>query len=136
MTVSGSRDATQYPPALINDGRLDVQDNAQRWQSEAKVPHWIEFAWDAPQTVSAARVISGFRDGGDAVVAPIESFAFQYHDGAEWRNVPGASADGNQRVDWHATFAPVTASRLRLLITATRSNISRIWEVELYHPKP
>jgi len=135
VTVSGSRDAAQYPPSLINDGRLDVADNAQRWQSEAKVPHWIKFAWDAPQTVSASRVVSGFRDGSGAVIAPIESFAFQFHDGAEWRDVPGAAAQGNQRMDWHATFAPVTSTCFRLLITATQTNISRIWEVELYHPK-
>ncbi|MBI5688267.1 MAG: FAD-dependent oxidoreductase [Verrucomicrobia bacterium] len=135
VTVSGSRDAAQYPPGLINNGRLDVGDNALRWQSEAEVPHWIEFAWDAPQTVSVARVVSGFCNGGGKVIAPIATFTLQFHDGAEWRDAPGAAAQGNERVDWHATFAPVTSARFRLLVTATQTNISRIWEVELYHPK-
>ena len=44
----------------------------------------------------------------------------------------GATAAGNELNDWSARFEPVTATRVRLLVTRTHINVSRLWEVELY----
>jgi hypothetical protein len=132
VRVSGSQDAKQSPLALINDGRIDLGDNRQRWLSDKRTPQHIEFAWDKPQSISAVRVVSGYREGSGRLVGAIEDFSLQYQDGGQWKDVPGTKADGNGRVDWHARFEPVTSARLRLLITATPSDTARIWEVELY----
>ena len=68
------------------------------------------------------------------MIAPIADFAFQWHNGAEWKDIPGASVQDNLDPYWGSTFAPVKAAKLRLLITKTHVGTARIWEVELYGP--
>ena len=132
VSVSGSKDTAQSPPALLTDGKIDLRDNSQRWLSDNSLPQHVEFAWDKPQTIRAARVISGYCPAGGSPGWPVSAFVWQYHDGTTWRDISGASAQANLLVDWSAQFPPVVAARLRLLITATHQNISRIWEIELY----
>jgi hypothetical protein len=134
VAVSGSKDAAQSPPTLLNDGQADLSHTDQRWLSDTNLPIWIELAWPAPQTISAARVLSGYTTGG-GLTGPITTFTLQYHDGSQWRDVPGASAKDNAQVDWSARFAPVTSAKLRLLITATQQSIARVWEVEVFAVK-
>ena len=135
VSVLGSRDAEGAPPSLVNDGELDSDDNALRWLSAPRLPHWIELAWKQPQTIGTARIVSGYNSGG-SVADPIADFVLQHHDGSAWKDVPGAKVTGNRRVDWHATFAPVATLRLRLLVTRTQIDICRIWEIECYGPAP
>lgn len=47
----------------LNDSKADFGDNAARWLSAPGLPVRVTFAWDAPQTVGALRILSGFRDG-------------------------------------------------------------------------
>lgn len=119
---------------LLNDGIGLVTDNSARWIGRAALPHWIEFAWDAPVRLGAARVVSGYFTGA-SVVAPLGDFHFQWHDGAAWRDLPGAGAKGNEAPAWAATFDAVETRRLRLGITATEGGVSRVWEVELFGPR-
>ncbi len=129
VTVSSAPEAA----ALLTDGKADLADNSQRWLSAKGVPVRVEFAWDAPQTIRALRLLSGYSDGAGAPVGAIEAWTLEASDdGAAWREVPGAGAAGNAQANASAAFAPVTASRLRLSITATRGDIARLWEVELY----
>jgi hypothetical protein len=118
--------------SLLNDGKADVSDNSGRWLGKDKLPHEIEFAWEKPVTLGAARIISGFFDG--AVTAPITDFTLQWHDGTEWRDISGAVVKGNRDPYWNCKFEPVTAKKLRLLVTKTKSDTSRIWEIEFYGP--
>lgn len=117
---------------LLNDGKVDMSDNGSRWLGRGPLPHEIEFTWERPVTIGAARIISGFFDG--AVTAPITDFVLQWHDGEEWKNIPGSTAKGNLDTCWSCSFQPVTAAKIRLLVTKTRTDTSRIWEVELYGP--
>jgi hypothetical protein len=117
---------------LLNDGKTDVTNNSSRWLCKDKLPHEIEFVWEKPVTIGAARIISGFFDG--AVIAPISDFVLQWHDGAEWRDIAGAAAKENRDPYWNRTFKPVTAAKIRLRVTKTKTDTSRIWEVELYRP--
>ena len=132
VTVSGSKDTSTNPPGMINDGRIDLQ-NETRWLSDEKLPHQITFTWQQPQTISAARIISGYRRA-NGITAPIAGFHLQYRAGPEWRDVPQTKTTGNTRPDWHAKFPPIKTDALRLTVTATQTNISRIWEVEVYYP--
>jgi hypothetical protein len=132
VTVSGNYNEKQYPAANVNDGRFDVADNGLRWVSDKSLPGWVELAWDEPQTVSAARVVTG-QTGELEPTTPIMDFVLQYHDGADWKDVPGTRVRDNFEFDWHATFAPITARRFRLLVTAAPGDLIRIWEFEVYH---
>lgn len=135
VTTPGATASTVQTELLINDGAGLVEDNATRWVSRAALPHWIEFSWDEPVQLGAARIISGYYRGG-GVEAPIEDFTFQWHDGARWVDVPGASAVGNAQPAWASVFERIETKRLRLAVTATKDDTSRIWEVELYGPPP
>jgi hypothetical protein len=64
-------------------------------------------------------------------------FVLQYHDGTDWKDVPGTDTAGNAEFDWNAKFSPVTTARHRLLVTAARGDLIRIWEFEVYRvPEP
>ena len=117
---------------LIHDGKAEVTDNAGRWLGSGKLPHTIEFTWKEPVTVGAARIISGYYDG--SISGAIRDFVLQWHDGTDWQDIPSTSIEGNVDPYWHATFASVTTSRMRLQVTKTQIDVSRIWEVELYGP--
>jgi hypothetical protein len=133
VTTSGDRDAEAAPPSLINDGLADLRRNELRWLSHAQTPNWIEFRWERPRTISAARILSGYNQGGQ-VTAPLESFVLQRYDNQSWVDVPATETHDNDRVDWHCRFEPLVAARIRLLVHATQIDISRVWEVELYEP--
>ena len=132
VRVSGSMDREEYPPAMINDGRIDPRNNRLRWLSDKRLPDWVEFTWEQPQTINAARIVTGYREGGGRISGTIEDFVFQFYDGSEWKDVPGAKVSGNTQIDWHATFPAVRSRTVRLLVTATPIGVSRIWEIELY----
>jgi len=131
LKVSGSKDPAAYPPAMVNDGRIELGDNGLRWLSDEQ-PAWVEFAWKKLQTVDAARIVSGYCAGNGQLVGPVEGFVLQVHDGSQWNDLPQTRVIGNPRIDCHVGFPPVKTPRLRLLITATPDGIARIWEVELY----
>ncbi|MHC4502850.1 MAG: discoidin domain-containing protein [Planctomycetota bacterium] len=120
---------------MLTDGRADTGSNRSRWLSDRKLPHRIEFAWDKPRTVSAARIVNGYREGGGGLGSFVTDFRLQYHDGAAWKDVPGAKVTGNAEPDRRLNFPAVRADRMRLLVTATHGDISRIWEIGLYHPE-
>jgi hypothetical protein len=42
--------------------------------------------------------------------------------------------EGNENPAWSATFPPVKTKHVRLVITQTPHNISRVWEIEFYQP--
>ena len=117
---------------LLNDGNGKIEDNSARWLGTGSMPHIIEYRWDEPVTLGAARMISG-RYNGARILDPISNFKFQYHDGATWQDALPAVKDNNKPV-WSTTFAQVKTKHLRLVITRAPHNISRIWEIEFYHP--
>lgn len=131
VTVSGNYDTKKYPISNINDGRYDISDNSLRWVSDKTSPGTIELAWDKPQTFSAVRIITGQRGKGRPQT-PITAFSLQHHAQNRWHDIPNAAATANTSIDWHATFDRITASRLRLVVTSTPGDLTRIWELELY----
>jgi hypothetical protein len=133
VATSGDKDAATWPPDLVRDGRVDLRRNELRWLSAVGVPNWIEFRWPEAQTIAAARIVSGYNTGGD-VIAPIEAFSLQTFAGDSWQDIEETATESNQLIDWQTRFAPVTTDRVRLNVTAVHSDISRIWEIELYEP--
>jgi len=134
VAVSGCLNEKQYPPSMINDGRIDVRDNKLRWVSDTNLPHTVELTWEKPQTIGAARIVTGQAGGADGPSTPITDFVLQYRDGQQWKDVPGTKTEGNEACDWHAKFPAVEARQVRLLVTAAPGDLTRIWELELYPP--
>jgi hypothetical protein len=117
---------------LLNDGNGKVEDNSARWLGRGALPHIVEFRWDRPVELGAVRMISGWHNGA-GVHSPVRHFNLQHHNGETWQDVLPA-VEGNDNPVWSATFTSVTAQHLRLVITQTPDNISRLWEVEFYRP--
>lgn len=134
IRVSGHLRTGTNQAALLNDGRIDVWDNEGRWLSHAQVPNWIELSWPEPRKIAAVRVVSGYRQG-TRIVQPIADFAWQYQQDDRWCAIPDAGATQNDFVDWSARFPEITSRRLRLLVTATHIDVSRIWEIEVVGSK-
>jgi len=136
VSISSRYDPDGFPPAAVNDGRIDLANDRARWTSAAELPAWAELSWDKPQTLNAVRVVSG-RVGPDGPFSPNIDFVLQYHDGQQFRDVPGTQVTGNEQVDWHARFEPIAAARVRLLVTKSLKDLARVWELEVYHlPHP
>ena len=131
VSVPGGPETGQAA-ALLNDGKADVSNNAARWLGRGPLPHVIELTWKERVTLGAIRIVSGYFKG--SVSGALGDFALQWHDGNQWRDIPGAVVKGNLDPYWSTTFAPVKATRVRLWITKTQIDVSRIWEVELYGP--
>jgi len=134
VTVSSHYDEKKYPARYVNDGKGGVE-NDQRWVSDRTVPNWVELSWPAPQTINAARFLSGYKQGG-TLVWPLYEFVLQYHDGSDWKDIPETKAKGNTKLQWSARFAPVTTKRLRLYVTAANQDTTRIYELEVYNAAP
>lgn len=134
VSVSGEHPSGLYPAKNVNDGRVSYSDNAQRRVSDARLPGVVELAWDSPQTVGAVRIVSGQAGGDEGPKTPIEDFILEYDDGQGYRPIRGARITGNQAVDWHARFVPVRATRLRLSVSKTPGDLTRLWELEVYGP--
>jgi hypothetical protein len=62
----------------------------------------------------------------------VQDFDVQYWDGATWRTVPGGVVTGNDRVWRRLTFAPVTTTKVRVLIRRALDGYSRLTEIEVY----
>ncbi|MBM4040446.1 MAG: FAD-dependent oxidoreductase [Planctomycetes bacterium] len=135
VTTSSDKDPKMYPPSAVNDGKADTTTNAGRWVSATGSPSWVELAWTDEKAVASARIVSGWLSDGQ-VGDPIIDFALQWHDGKEWRDVPGSAVKDNADPYRAWSFEPVRAKRLRLHIAAAPGGIARLWELELYAERP
>jgi hypothetical protein len=134
VSVSSNYDEKKYPKENINDGRFDIKDNKLRWVSNAsELPDYITFSWSEPQTISAVRIISGWFDGKISK-DPIGRFTLQYDHQGQWKDVRGLRLIRRAPVESITTFQSVQSDRIRMVVTNTPGRISRIWEVEFYHP--
>jgi hypothetical protein len=136
LATSGEYDPQKYPVANLNDRLANVYDNTARWLSNpgnAEKPAWVELRWDEPQTITAARILSGYFAGGQ-VGDPIRGFRLEVPEGDGWRPIAGAVVAENRRVDWQCKFAPVTTQRVRLVVDDAQMGIARLWEIALYEP--
>lgn len=136
VSVSSNYDPVTYPKENINDGQVDTMDNTQRWlSSELSMPDYIEFTWDTSHFISASRIVSGYYNNSvGAIEDSIRDFKLQYYQNDQWIDVPGTDIKYNYASDWFGAFPPIRTDKLRLAVLVTHQDISRIWEIEFYHP--
>ena len=134
VIVSSDYNPQQYPASNINDGRVSYTDNSLRWVSSNESPDTVELVWDEPQKIGAVRVVTGQAGSGEGPTTPIANFVLQYHDGTAYSDIEATKTEENQVIDWHTRFPAVTTNRLRLFVSRTPGNLTRIWEFEVYGP--
>jgi len=133
VEVSSNYNATQYPVGNINDGRVSHSNNA-RWISAAESPTTVDLIWDKPHTFGAVRLVTGQAGEREEQMTPVIDFVIQYRDGGAFRDIEATRTEENQQIEWHARFPAVKTDRLRLLVTRTPGNLTRLWEFEVYGP--
>jgi hypothetical protein len=133
INASSLYKTADYPVTNINDGKIDINDNAGRWVSGESgnllvKPHWVELTFPQPVEINALRLISGQFGGA----TPIQNFVLQYRNDSTWTDIGGTKTESNNTPDVSKRFPTVKSSAFRLVITATPGNLARIWELELY----
>jgi len=104
-------------------------------------PDWLEVDFSGEKTIDEIDIFS-VQDAYSSPSTPtlattfslygLRDFEVQYWTGAQWAVVPGGAVSGNNRVWRQFLFAPVTTSRIRVLVTNALSTYSRVAEIEAY----
>jgi hypothetical protein len=126
VTADGSAEGAEK----LNDGRIDLGDNAGRWLSAKGERHEIVLTWDAPVTLKGVRVVSGYTAGGKTADAAGGVAVEGRTAGGAWRRL--AEVRGNDAVDRRVDFTPMEVAELRVTLTDTKGGIARVWEVEAW----
>lgn len=140
--------SSSYPASsTINGDRLGNNWGAGGgWASIASTfPNWLEVDFNGPKAVTEIDVFAA-QDNLSNPSTPtlsttfkkygIKNFTVQYWDGATWQAVPGGVVTGNNKVWRQFTFAAITTSKVRVLITAAADTTSRIVELEAWASIP
>jgi RHS repeat-associated protein len=135
-----------YPVSAVNNGDhngLNAGYGGNWHSSTATFPQWVEVVFDGSKTINEIDVFS-LQDNYPNPIEPTEATTFslygltgfqvQYWNGTAWATVPGGSVSGNNKVWKKITFAPLTTTKIRVLISATSDNWSRTVEVEAWSP--
>ena len=104
-------------------------------------PDWFEVDFAGTQSINEIDVFS-LQDNYTSPADPtanmtfslygLTDFVVQYWDGSQWTAVPGGTVAGNNLVWRQLTFASVSTSKIRVLITGALNVWSRMTEVEAY----
>ena len=144
--ASSSHNSGSYPTsAIINGDRTGIGwgTSSGGWNDDTRAvwDDWVEIDFPAAQTISQINVFTlqnDWRNGGEpgpATLANAEGildFEVQTWDGSTWVTVPNGSITGNDKAMRTFTFAPITTSKIRILVHSARNNWTRIVEVEAY----
>ena len=144
LTASSTHSAA-FPPTGANDGnrRGSNWGAGGGWNdaTPAAWPDWLQLDFGSVRTVAEIDVFT-VQDDYNNPQEPTEALAFtsygitdfevQYWAGSAWQTVPGGSVTGYNKVWRKFTFAPVSTSRVRVLVVNALSGYSRITELEAY----
>src|SRR5687767_6255627 len=112
------------------------------WHSSTPtVPQWLQIDFNGSKTIDQISVFS-LHDNYSNPPEPNEATTFclhgltafevQYWNGASWVTVPGGNVTGYNNVWKKITFAPITTSKIRVVISANADGWSRVVEVEAW----
>ena len=154
VSASSSKTPEDGPHNAINGRTRPLDDNMEMWIGKVPnnmwisdptepMPQWLEFDLGAKKTFDSAYLTFDtnlltkrystwqFKDSERMPPECIRDYRLQYHDGSDWVTV--AEEQNNYLRRRIHRFAPVTASRFRVLIDQTNGDPSaRVYEVRLY----
>jgi len=139
--VASSTYSAQFTPANAIDGD---RKGLVYWNdgSSSSFPDWLEVNFNGMKTIREIDVFT-VQDSFQSPIDPtpatpftlygVRNYEVQYWTGSVWTPVPGGTVTNNNLVWRQFTFAAISTSRIRVLVSATADNIwSRIVEVEAY----
>jgi hypothetical protein len=104
-------------------------------------PDWLEVDFNGLKTIDEINVFS-MQDSFNSPLEPTKTMTFasfglrtfqvQYWDGSTWVTVPGGAITNNNLVWRQLLFAPITTSKIRVLVTFSLGNYSRVMELEAW----
>ena len=147
-TASSTLSVNRTPLAVINGDRRGLHWDSDPatgsgWTdaTQGAFPDWLEVTFAGPRSISEVNVFT-VQDAYAAPSAPTEAMTFtkygatayqvQYWTGSAWAPVPGASVTNNNRVWRRFTFAPLSTTKLRIVVTGGMTGASRLTEVEAF----
>jgi hypothetical protein len=152
-TYATSSLGTGYPTTAVNDGNRNgnVWGSGGGWSSSASptllAPQIITVQFNTTRTINAIDVVT-LQDNHNPSIEPtlttafsgtsgvgIRDFLVQYYTGSTWVTVMNGIVTGNTYVVRRFTFSQVTATHVRLWITAAvGGNFARVVELAAYEP--
>lgn len=136
ITASSTFSST-YSAAYANDGDRKASLWGKTWADNTSgvFPDWLRVDFGASRTIDEIDVISasGSVEPTTTLTSTyaIKDFQVQYWTGSQWSVVPGGSVTGNQLVWRRFSFAAVSTSAIRVVVTAGPA-VTRIAELEAY----
>lgn len=137
-----------YPASAANNGDrkgLGFDQGTATWGSgiltTPQTPQWLQIDFNGPKTIDLINVVT-LQDDYRNPIEPTETTTFtlygiqdfdvQYWNGTTWQSVLGTGnlVVGNNRVLRSFTFPPQRTTKVRVLITKSPDQISRIVELE------
>jgi hypothetical protein len=143
-SASSSHSSGSYPVgAVINGDRTGVSWGTTNggWNdgTRAAYPDTFELTFSAPQHIDEIDVFTlpnNWQSGApvtqdtEATAEGILDFTVEYWDGSDWVLINAVT--GNNKAWRQFLFAPVTTTRIRVVITNSRNNWSRLVELEAW----
>ena len=142
-SVTASSTLSPYVAGNVIDGSRQAV-NSTVWLDNTfnSFSDWLEVSFNGSRTISEIDVITQ-QDDPQHLVEPtlaqtfslygVTAFDVQYWNGSAWATVPGGSVTGNNKVWRQFTFAPITTSKIRLIVNGGADNaFSRVVEVEAW----
>jgi hypothetical protein len=134
---------SNYAAGAVNDGdRRGLNWGAGGGWNDATAntyPDWVQIEFNGAKTITEVGVFT-LQDAFSLPAEPTEALTFtkygvtqfdvQAWDGAQWATV--GSVAGNNFVWRRVTFAPVTTTKIRVLVRGSLDGYSRLTEVEAY----
>jgi hypothetical protein len=143
-TASSSYSSGFAPSSVIDGDRRGTAWGAGGGWADStpdQYPDWLKVDFAGPQTVAEIDVFT-LQDNFVAAADPtpgmtfsiygVTDFQVQYWTGAIWANVPGGQVTGNNQVWRQFTFPAVTTTAIRVVVTGTLMDYSRLIEIEAY----
>src|SRR6185295_8991214 len=145
--VASSTNGTNIAANAINGDRkgsggvIWMDNTSSNFNSDS-----IEINFNSNKTINEIDVVTRQDDVNNPVeptltqnfsLYGITAFEVQYWNGSSWVTVPGGSVTGNNKVWRQFTFASITTSKIKVVVTAGADNtFSRVVEVEAYAAAP
>lgn len=127
--ITSSSQDISYAPDFAVDG---IVSNFHSFRTGGSGPHSLEIAYPRSVTLASAHLYLGLDNVFDANQV-LTDFKFQYHDGADWMDVPGSTFTGNAQTEINLIFEEsVTAARFRLWTDNSGNRIIR--EISMFPP--
>jgi RHS repeat-associated protein len=131
-----------FQPAYANDGTRYIHGPGgdQFWRDEHGLSSWLQIDFNGSKAITEVDVytIDGSMTQSDPTATQTftslgaSAYEVQYWTGSAWAAVPGGTVSGNNLVWTKLTFASITTTKIRVVVSAASDNVARIAELEAW----